>query len=70
MEPAVIDPQPAVFRGTEDVGVAVAESDVGMVPGFSRVDGLRRDHVIPGHHRDQRNAGRVEVLRIEPVKMG
>ena len=40
MEPAVICSQPTVFRAAEDVGVAVPETNVGMVVGFLRVDSL------------------------------
>jgi hypothetical protein len=40
MEPAAIYSQPTVFRGAEDIGVAVAETNVGMVVGFLRVDSL------------------------------
>ena len=38
MEPAVIYSQPIVFRGAEDVGVAVPETNVEMIAGILHVD--------------------------------
>ncbi len=55
MELAVVDSKPAVLRCIEDIGVAVAEANVGMVVGLSRMDGLRRNNVISGHHHHKRN---------------
>ena len=68
MEPAVVDPEPAIFEVLEDIGIAVAKANVGMIVGFSGVDGLRRNNIISGHHHDKRNAGRFEVVGIEPVQ--
>lgn len=69
MEPAVVDPDPSVIRVVEDIGIAMAKTNVGMVVGFSGVHGLRRNHVISGHHHHhQRNAGSIEVAGVEPVK--
>lgn len=56
VEPAVVDPDTAVFRGTEDICIALPKTDVGMIVGFSGVDRLRRNNIISGHHHDQRNA--------------
>jgi hypothetical protein len=46
MEPAVVDSDPALFRGVEDIGVALSKANVGMIVGFSRVDGLRRNNIV------------------------
>src|SRR6266404_8027377 len=52
MEPAVIDSKPTIFRDAENIGVAVPKTNVGMIVGFSCVDGLRRNNVISGHHHN------------------
>ena len=54
MEPAVVDSKATVLRGAEDIGVAVPETNVGMIVGFLRVDSLRRKDVISGHHHHER----------------
>src|ERR1700730_12338841 len=68
MEPAVVDSNTAVFRGAYDIRVALPKTNVGMIVGSSRVDGLCRNNVISGHHHDQRNLGCVEIVRVESVK--
>src|SRR5664279_3281389 len=68
VEPAVVDPDSAVVRGADDIGVAMAKTNGGMVVGFPGVHGLRRHHVISGHHHHQRNAGCVEAVGIEPAE--
>src|ERR1700687_2050661 len=37
MEPAVVDSNPAVFRGADDIRVALPKTNVGMIVGSSRV---------------------------------
>src|ERR1700686_619071 len=68
MELAVVDPDPAVLRGVEDIGVALAKTNVGMVVGFPGVDGLRCNNIISGNHHDQRNLRCFEACGVEPVK--
>src|ERR1700704_968650 len=68
MELAVIDFEPTVLRGVEDIGVTLPEKNVGMIVGFPGVDGLRRNNIISGHYHHERNLGCSEVIRIEPVK--
>jgi hypothetical protein len=62
MEPAVIYSKPTVFRGAEDIGVAVPETNVGMIVGFLGVHGLRRYNIISGHHHHERGARYREVI--------
>src|ERR1700687_3559241 len=68
MEPAVVDSNPTIFRGVEDVGVALPETNLGMVVGFSGVDGLRRNDIVSRHHHHERNLGCGEAIRVEPVE--
>src|SRR5258708_31855522 len=68
VEPAVVDPEPAVFRAVEDIRIALPKTDGGMIVGFSRVDGLRRNNVVSGHHHHKRNVGCRDVVCVEPVK--
>jgi len=53
MEPAVIDSKPAIFRGADDVRVAMSKSDVGIVVHLSGLDGLRCNNVISCHHDNE-----------------
>src|SRR5665213_4232072 len=68
MELAVVDFDPAVFGGAEDIGVTLPEQNVGMLVGSSGMDGLRCNNVISGHHDRQRDVGRLEIVSTEPVK--
>src|SRR5580658_6958667 len=65
MKLAVIDLDPAVFRDAEDVGIAVAKTNIGMIIGSSRVDGLRCNNIVPRHHHHQRDSGSAEIVGIE-----
>src|SRR5260370_23960653 len=68
MELAVVDSNPTVFRGIEYVGIALPETNVGMIVGFSGVDGLRRNNIVSRHHHHERNLGCGEAIRIQPVQ--
>ena len=66
MEPAVVNPEPAVFRGVEDFGVAMSQADVGVIVAFARMHGLRRNNVISGHDHHERDVESLEVVGISP----
>src|SRR6266566_5248739 len=68
MEPPVIDPDTSVLRGAQHVRIAMTETNLGMRVGFSRVDGLRCNNIIPGNHHDERNVRGVEILRTQSVE--
>src|SRR5437879_5500968 len=68
VEPAVVDLEPAVFRTVEDVCVALPKTNSGIIVGLSRVDGLRRNYIVSGHHYHQRNVGCSEVFGVEAVE--
>src|SRR5260370_32426936 len=68
MELAVVDSNPTIFRDVEDVGVVLPDTNVGMVVGFSGVDGLRRNNIVSGHHHHERNLGCGEAIRIQSVE--
>ena len=63
VEPAVVDPEPAVFRTVEDIGEALPKTNGRIIVGPSRVDGLRRNNIVSGHNYHQRNVGCGEVFR-------
>jgi hypothetical protein len=68
MEPAVVNPKPAVFRGVEDFRVAISQADVGMIVGLARMHGLRCNDVISGHDHDECDGESLEVVGIESEK--
>jgi len=68
VEPAVIDSDPAVFLGRDDIDVAPAEADVRIVVGFSGVHSLRCNNIVAGHHHDQRNVQVLEIRGGQSVK--
>src|SRR6266513_29143 len=68
MEPAIVDPDAAVFRGIEDIRIAPPKTDIAIVVGFSRVDDLGRDDVVSGHYNHQRNLRCSKIVGIEPVE--
>jgi hypothetical protein len=47
MEPAVVDFNPAIRRRTDHIGVSMTMPDIRVIVGFSGMDGLRCNHVIP-----------------------
>src|SRR5580692_886711 len=64
MEPAIVDPQAAVIRGIEDVGVAVSKKNIAVIVGLSGMDGLRCNDVISGYHDHERSLARLKVRSI------
>src|ERR1700732_3635657 len=68
VEPAIVDFDPAVLRGVEDVGVAVSEANIEIIVRLSCVNGLRRNDIISRHHHRERDVECAEVVRGEPVK--
>jgi hypothetical protein len=68
VEPAIVDPDPSVLRGAHDIHIAMPEPDLGMLVGFSRVDRLRCNNILPGNHHGERDVGGIEILRGQPVE--
>lgn len=68
MEHAVVDPEPAILHGTENLGVAMAKANLQMIIEFSGVDGLRCNNVIARHHDGERNVGRRQCVGVKAVK--
>src|SRR5215472_7136483 len=68
MEPAVIDPDPAVIRGLNDVDIALPEKDVGVLVTLPGMHGLRRNNIMAGDDNHERDVGGLHVLRRQPVK--
>ena len=50
MELAVVDSKPAIFGSIENVGITLAEKNVGMIVGPSGMDRLRRNNIVSGHY--------------------
>ena len=55
VEPAIVDSEPAVLESVEDICVLASEENGRVIVGFPRMDGLRRNNIIPRHHHDKRN---------------
>src|SRR5215831_18172239 len=68
VEPAVIDPDTSVLGDAQHIHIAMTETNLGMLVGFSRVDRLRRNNIIAGDHHDQRDVGGIAILRRQPVE--
>ena len=61
MEPAVIDPDPAVDRRLHDIDIALAEQDVVVLVGLAGMHGLRRNNIIAGDDDDQAETSEVAM---------
>ena len=68
MELAVVDSNPAIVEVFENIGIALAKTDVFIIVTFAGMDGLRRNNVIAGHHDRDCNAGRSHLIGIEIVE--
>src|SRR5258708_34014011 len=68
MELAIVDPEPALFGGIEDICVALPKTNIGVIVCLSGMNGLRRNNIISGHYHHERNLVYRKVVRIEPVK--
>ena len=69
MEPAVVDSEPAVVRGVEDIGVAVAEANVGMIGRSCRAWTVcAATTSYPDTTTIKRTSLSIEVVGVEPVE--
>src|SRR5260370_25977296 len=68
MEPAIVNPEPAVFRSTEDFSVALPKADLGIFVGLSRMHRLRCDDVVSGHHHHEGDLDGFDVIGGQSVK--
>jgi hypothetical protein len=68
MEPAVVNLESAIFRGAEDIRVALPEPNIRVVVGLSCVDRLRGNDVMSRHHHDKRNVRCLEAVGVQSVE--
>src|SRR5258707_136332 len=65
---AIVNADPTVVSDIEDIRVASPKTNIPIIVGFSRVDDLRRDDVVSGHHNHQRNVRCGKIVGIEPIE--